>query len=188
MPAFITQAFSFIVALLPTLAAFGAVTTAINQFVQKFLAPKFPRFGNVVNTVCVDYVAFVAEVAGAMNWGPRAKKPSNGTNTVVIVFLVGAIGLVGCSSFLHFSNPATQAVTCAILAPEEAIIESAAGICGPFAPACLSALQALFGDACTTAAAAGKSQDEAHAAGLAAVNAHASAMKLQLEKAGVKAP
>lgn len=105
-----------------------------------------------------------------------------------LILLGLGVGFIGCASFLHFKDPSAQAVTCAILAPEEALIESAAGICGPFAPACLSALQALFGDACTTAAAAGKSQDEAHAAGLAAVAKHASAMKVSLEKAGVKAP
>lgn len=186
----ITSIPAFILAHWADLLALGAATTAINQGAQ-WLASKWPAFSrtsNIINTIAIDYAKLLAELAGAMNMGPRAKKPSNGTNTVVIVFLIGALGLVGCSSFLHFSNPTTQAVTCAILEPEELIIESAAGICGPFAPACLSALQALFGDACTTAAAAGKSQDEAHAAGLAAVNAHASAMKLQLEKAGVKAP
>jgi hypothetical protein len=103
-----------------------------------------------------------------------------------LALALAALVVAGCSSFLHFSDPTAQAVTCAILAPEEALIESAAGICGPFAPACLSALQALFGDACTNAAAAGKSQDEAHAAGLAAVNKHASAMKVSLVKAGVE--
>jgi hypothetical protein len=102
--------------------------------------------------------------------------------------MLAGLEVLGCSSFLHFSDPTTQAVTCAILAPEEAIIESSAAMCGPFAPACLSALQALFGDACATAAAAGRSQDESHKAGLAAVQKHAGTMKASLEKAGVKAP
>jgi hypothetical protein len=113
-------------------------------------------------------------------------KPEQLLSVLTVSLFLVVVG--GCSSFLHFKNPATQAVTCAILAPEELIIESASAICGPFAPACLAALQGLFGDACTAAAAAGKSQEEAHSAGLAAVNKHASAMKLQLEKAGVKAP
>jgi hypothetical protein len=103
----------------------------------------------------------------------------------LMVFVL-ALAIPGCKSFLHFSDPTAQAVTCAILEPEEALIESAAGVCGPFAPACLSALQALFGDACTAAATAGKSQDEAHAAGLAAVHKHAGAMRVSLVKAGVE--
>jgi hypothetical protein len=180
----------FILAHWADLLALGAATTAINQGAQ-WLASKWPAFSrtsNVINTIAIDYAKLLAELAGALNFGPRAKKPPNGTGGVCVSIVFLVVVLAGCSSFLHFSNPATQAVTCAILEPEELIIESAAGICGPFAPACLSALQALFGDACTSAAAAGKSQDEAHTAGLAAVNAHASAMKLQLEKAGVKAP
>lgn len=102
---------------------------------------------------------------------------------------VGALllcGVAGCASLFHFSSPTAQTVTCDILAPEMALIESAAGICGPFAPACLSALEAIFGDACTAAAAAGKTQQEAHKAGFDAVNMHASAMKAELVKAGVK--
>jgi hypothetical protein len=105
----------------------------------------------------------------------------------LLIFLVAlALTISGCKSFLHFSDPTAQAVTCAILEPEEALIESAAGVCGPFAPACLSALQALFGNACTAAATAGKSQDEAHAAGLAAVHKHAGVMRASLLKAGVE--
>lgn len=104
-----------------------------------------------------------------------------------VAYSVGcAILILSCSSFLHFKDPGAQAVTCAIVGPEMLIIESAAGICGPYAPACLSLLESIFGDACVAAAAAGKTQEEAHQAGLAAVNARASKSKAELVKAGVR--
>ena len=92
---------------------------------------------------------------------------------------------MGCSSLFHFKDPTTQAVTCGVASAEIPIIESAAAICGPFAPACLDALVAIYGSACADAAAHGKSQEEAHQAGLEAVNRRASAMKAELVKAGV---
>jgi hypothetical protein len=94
----ITAIPAFILAHWADLLALGAATTAINQGAQ-WLASKWPAFSrtsNVINTITVDYAKLLAEVAGAMNMGPRAKKPSNGSNTVVIVFLVGALGLTSC--------------------------------------------------------------------------------------------
>jgi archaellum biogenesis protein FlaJ (TadC family) len=67
MPQFVTNALAFVAAILPALLAFGGVTTAVNQFVQRFVAPKFPKFGSVINTICVDYVEFVAQIANLEN-------------------------------------------------------------------------------------------------------------------------
>jgi len=80
----------------PSLLALGALTTAVNQFVQKVVAPRFPRFGNIVNTITVDYVNLLAEVGGALNIGPRAKKPTDGANTVAMVFVVLGF-VIGCA-------------------------------------------------------------------------------------------
>lgn len=99
---------------------------------------------------------------------------------------IALTAFVGCASLFHFSDPTTQAVSCDVASSELPIIEGAAAVCGPFAPACLSALEAIFGLACTDAAKAGKSQQDAHQAGIDAVNRHASAMKDKLARAGVK--
>jgi hypothetical protein len=47
------------IAAVPTLLAAGAVTTAINQVVQKYGATRFPRLAHACNTITVDYLAFV---------------------------------------------------------------------------------------------------------------------------------
>jgi Na+(H+)/acetate symporter ActP len=72
MPAFITTALAFLTASWPTLLALGALTTAINQVVQR-LPDRFARFKNVVNTITVDYVNLLAEIGGALKLGPRVK-------------------------------------------------------------------------------------------------------------------
>jgi hypothetical protein len=93
---------------------------------------------------------------------------------------------LGCSSLFHFSDPIAQEVSCAIGSAEMPVLDAAAAVCGPFAPACEALLATIFGDACTAAAKAGKSQDDAHRAGLAAVRERQAAMRAELERAGVK--
>lgn len=51
------------VAAFPTFLAFGAVTTAVNQFCDKFLKSRLPRFVHVVDTLCVDYIKCVQAAA-----------------------------------------------------------------------------------------------------------------------------
>lgn len=101
--------------------------------------------------------------------------------------LCAALAACGCSSFLHFADPGAQAVSCSLAESELVILEGASGICGPFAPACLTALEAIFGAACTNAAAAGKSEADAHKAGMDAASDRAGAMRASLERAGVSA-
>jgi hypothetical protein len=98
-----------------------------------------------------------------------------------------ALLLVSCASFLHFSDPTAQKVSCDIAESEMVLITSAAAICGPFQPACLAALEAIFGSACLSAAQAGKTQKESHDAAIAAVQQRSGAMKDALAKAGVSA-
>lgn len=83
-----------------------------------------------------------------------------------------ALSLCGCSSFLHFTDPTVQSVSCVItsvvLAPLEALAVSL-GI-----P--LALLEQLYGDACATAAAQGLSQHDAEQFALQHVTERAHAM------------
>ncbi len=96
------------------LLALGAATTAVNRFVQfvaAFIAKRATpggkvanvaaRVANICQTVTVDIVSFIAELAGFLGKGPRA----NAVAKTGIVLLI-ALALPGCSSFLHWSPSA----------------------------------------------------------------------------------
>lgn len=77
--------------------------------------------------------------------------------------------VVSCTSFLHWSDPTAQAVTCAITEGILSVLQSivvATGI-----P--MNVVQVLYGDACAEAAASGLSQHDAEQAGLAATRQRA---------------
>lgn len=184
MPQFVTNALALLAAAIPVLLAFGGVTTAVNQFVQRFVAPKFPKFGSVVNTICVDYVEFVSQLANLESLthsSPKkleARSVAREVSKGAIVLLV--LALAGCSSFLHWSSPAAQAVTCdvtAALMPEIEALADATGI-----P--VTVIEALYGDACTLAAARGLSQHDAEQEALGAVKTEA----VKLAHLGAKFP
>lgn len=86
--------------------------------------------------------------------------------------VLAALALAGCASFMHFSDPTAQAVTCgitsAVLGPLEAL---AASLGFP-----ISVIESLYSDACAIAAAKGMTQHDAERFGLEHATVRARAM------------
>lgn len=81
---------------------------------------------------------------------------------------------MGCSSFLHFTNPTAQSVSCAITAavmPELSALAIALGI-----P--LDIIEAAYADACNFAAVQGMSQADAEKYGIEKAKVLAARLKL----------
>lgn len=85
-----------------------------------------------------------------------------------------ALSLLGCSSFLHFSDPSVQAVTCGISNMVLGPLESLAVTLG--LP--LWVVEDLYSAACAEAAKAGMTQEQAEKFGLQ----HAQMHGMQLKK------
>jgi hypothetical protein len=93
---------------------------------------------------------------------------------VAIIFALTLTGAIGCSSFLHFSNGGTQAVSCAVTSVVLGPLEALAALFGfP-----LSVITDLYQSACNTAAASGANQKDAEKAGLAGAKILAAKLKL----------
>lgn len=93
------------------------------------------------------------------------KLPLNWDVTVIVTALAVCplLAVAGCSSFLHWSDPNVQAVSCAVggaLLPEIEALAIALGI-----PPSVAA--DIFSGACMAAAEKGATQEEAREAGLA---------------------
>lgn len=86
--------------------------------------------------------------------------------------LLAAQLLTGCSSFLHFTDPTVQSVSCVIKSVVMAPLEALAVTLG--IP--LALLEQLYGDACGMAAAQGLSQHDAEQFALQQVTERAHAM------------
>jgi hypothetical protein len=104
----LAHVYAVFLAVLPTLAAAGAVTTVLNQAVQRGLASRFPRFAHVVNTVAVDYVAFVGAVLQMVKSLPST--PPRGFVQLRVLFaILAATGLATLSPGLLVACAALQA-------------------------------------------------------------------------------
>jgi hypothetical protein len=132
MPA-IDQITKFFEAYWPALLALASLTTFVNNLVQR-LPDRFARLKNIVNTVCVDFVALLAEVGGALNLGPRKKPPSDppaaGTVTRIILpsLVLALVATLGCTSLSSIEPIITRAETLATQAQFVLELAKSAGL------------------------------------------------------------
>jgi hypothetical protein len=194
---------------IPYAALVGAIVMVLTgvQAIAMFFATIFGMFTGSAKALAID--AFFTRVANAvgsiatatqqvLSWLQSRRQVAmvrrvalrKATTTVACVFFFGCIVasafLVACLSFLHFSDPGAQSFTCALTETEIAQAEAqAAEYCGPLAPLCVDALEILAGDECSSVAAKGGSEADAHGAGLAAMKA--ANMETIRERAAMKA-
>lgn len=163
-----SQILDFLTKWWPMLLAIGGFTTLANRISDKMIAPRWPRVAAVISAVSVDYWLVIREIASFFGLPTEASQKAGAIKAAKAAAKSGivllALFVCGCASFLHFSDPGTQAVSCSVttaLLPELEALASLTGI-----P--LSVVEALYSDACTEAASRGLSQHDAEQAGLAA--------------------
>lgn len=126
------------------------------------LSAFFASWASACGVVALDLQKFGALLSKATAFLSRFAKPAGDVAKKGIVWIVAVIALTGCSSFLHFSNPSTQAVTCEITAAVLPLLEDLSATLG--VP--LATVEDLYSDACTQAAAKGMGQADAESAGV----------------------
>lgn len=112
----IAHLYALLVASLPALLAFTAITTAANQFAQRFLAARMPRTAHVINTLCVDYVRAVQAIASFAKTPPRGM--IRGDALIAVALLAAAtlapLGIaLGCGALQAAARDASTVLTTA---------------------------------------------------------------------------
>lgn len=125
--------YALLIAAVPALLAFTVVTTAINQFSEAFVKPRFPRAAHIVNVLCVDYVKAVQALASFVS-KPRGFASVGAWLVLLFVASVvtALVSLTGCTPAEFQEAKAVVVAEVPVLAQVDAIgrvIAQAVGWC-----------------------------------------------------------